>query len=317
MSGTPFEGTEKKFELVVGSPAPLLRELGEEYWRGIARRAGAAVLSRISSDRCDAYILSESSLFVFDRKAVMITCGRTRLHEAVLALLEDVPPETIRMLMYERKNEVFPHRQPTSFFDDVRMLGRRIPGRSYRFGHQDEHHLYLFQMDGSSGGKSEDSTFEILMYGLAPDVRDFFCSAAGGDTGKLRKESGVERILPGFEVDDHLFEPVGYSMNGLRGDSYFAVHVTPEDRSYASFETNHRPPDGDLEGLIARVLETFKPRAYDLVLFEQGKPAEVTTHGYRLQANVAQELDSGFNVRFLSLARPQHRVDPAIELRVP
>ena len=317
MSGTSFEGTEKKFELVVGPRAPLLRGLGEEYWRGVARRAGAAVLSRISNEHCDAYILSESSLFVFERKVVMITCGRTRLHEAVLALLEDVPPATIRMFMYERKNEVFPHQQPTSFFDDIRMLGRRIPGRAYRFGHEDGHHLYLFQMDGSSGGESEDPTFEVLMYGLAPDVRRVFRSAAGGDTGKLRKETGVERILPGFHVDDYLFEPVGYSMNGLCGKSYFTVHVTPEDRSYASFETNHRPEGGDVGGLIARVLEAFKPRAYDLVLFEQGKPAKVTTHGYRCHANVEQELDSGFNVRFLSLARPQHRVDPAIELRVP
>ena len=114
-----------------------------------------------------------------------------------------------------------------------------------------------------------------------------------------------------------MFDPVGYSLNGLRGDSYLTVHVTPEDRSYASFETNHRPEGGDLEGLIARVLEAFRPQAYDLVLFEQGKPAEVTAHGYRFQANVAQELDCGFNVRFLSLARPQHRVDPAIELRLP
>jgi S-adenosylmethionine decarboxylase len=313
-SAPAFEGTEKKFELVVEPGAPSLRRFGEDYWRAVARRAGADILSRISNAHCDAYLLSESSLFVLDRKVVMITCGRTRLHEAVLALLEDVPPDTIRMFLYERKNEVFPHDQPTSFFDDVRMLNRRLRGQAFQFGHEDEHHLYLFQMEGSAGDEVEDPTFEILMYGLNAVVRERFRSP---DRAEIRRTTGIDRILPGFEMDDYRFEPVGYSLNGIHGDRYLTAHVTPDERSYASFETNFRPADGDVDGMVGRVLDVFRPRAFDLVLFEQGPGSEVTSHGYRFGNRVRQDLDCGFGVRFLSLHRPQRRALPAIELRLP
>ena len=109
-----FEGTEKKVELVVSGDAPDLRTLGQGRWREIVEASGAHVLSCMRTERCDAYLLSESSLFVFERKMVMITCGRTRLADAVAEFLKDVAVSDIRLLVFERKNEVFPHRQPTS-----------------------------------------------------------------------------------------------------------------------------------------------------------------------------------------------------------
>ena len=40
-------------------------------------------------------------------------------------------------------------------------------------------------------------------------------------------------------MHDVLFEPCGYSLNAMKGDTYYTMHVTPEeDFSYASFETN-------------------------------------------------------------------------------
>ncbi len=68
-----FEGTEKKVELMVDQSQPSLREMGDEYWKRIARSARAAVLSKISNEHCDAYLLSESSLFAFNYKIVYTT----------------------------------------------------------------------------------------------------------------------------------------------------------------------------------------------------------------------------------------------------
>ena len=62
--------------------------MGEARWREIVAASRASVLSRMSNDACDAYLLSESSLFVFERRMLMITCGQTRLVDAVEALLD-------------------------------------------------------------------------------------------------------------------------------------------------------------------------------------------------------------------------------------
>jgi S-adenosylmethionine decarboxylase len=311
-----FEGTEKKLELTVDPAVASLRSFGDAYWTGVARRVGADVLSTMSNPRCDAYLLSESSLFVFDHRFAMITCGRTTLHEAALAVLERVPADRVQTLVYKRKHEVFPRDQPTSFFDDVRILRERLPGRAYRFGNRDEHHLYLFHTGRHPAGAPHGTTVEVLMHGLGASVRRDFCITDRPTTREVRDATGVDRIIPGFEADDHLFEPNGYSLNAIQGDEYYAVHVTPEPGcSYASFETTHRFAD-DLEPVLARLLGVFRPRTWDLVLFGRRADAGVEVPGYRLKSQVAQAPDQGPEVRFLSFYRPQRAVARAVELHL-
>jgi S-adenosylmethionine decarboxylase len=311
-----FEGAEKKVELVVGPGSPNLLDLGDAFWRSACRAAGAEILSKVSTGEGAAYVLSESSLFVFERKMIMLTCGRTTLTDAVLALLEIVPPERIEMLIYQRKNEAYPHSQPTSFFEDVRVLGERLPGRAFRFGHEDEHHLYMFHLERPFRSEPDDVTVEILMHGLDESVRSHFCGIRGPKSEPLREATELDRILPGFEIDDHLFEPTGYSLNALRGDEYYTVHVTPEDHgSYASFETNHRF-GSDPNEMIQRVVEVFRPRSYDLVLFDHAAKAAVDPRSYRLRAHVSQHLDCGYEVRFMSFSQPTTEIVPAVELPI-
>jgi len=309
-----FEGTEKKFELVVDAALPSLRALGDEYWDRVARRAGARVLSKLANEHCDAYLLSESSLFVYAHKAVMITCGQTRLPEAAREVLRAIPPEQVRFFVYERKNEVFPHYQPTSFFDDVRDLAGLLPGRAFQFGSEDEHHLYLFHLDHPFQGDPRDMTVEILMYGLDERVRRVFRPGEG--SGTVREQTGMDGLIPGFEIDDHLFEPSGYSLNAIRDREYWTVHVTPEKiSSYASFETNHRF-QGDLDEVARRVLELFNPRSFDIVLFDRSGTLPFSAERYRLKQHVAQELNCGYKVRFLSFFRPHEGVGRPLEIPV-
>ena len=77
-----FEGTEKKLELTIDPGLDSLRTFGDAYWTEVARAAGADVLSKLSNDFVDAYLLSESSMFVFDHRVLMMTCGQTKLTDS-------------------------------------------------------------------------------------------------------------------------------------------------------------------------------------------------------------------------------------------
>lgn len=49
--------------------------------------------------------------------------------------------------------------------------------------------------------------------------------------------TGISSLLPKAIIDDYVFDPCGYSMNGLEGDAFSTIHITPEcGFSYASLE---------------------------------------------------------------------------------
>jgi S-adenosylmethionine decarboxylase len=311
-----FEGTEKKIELLCDPSLPSLRQAGEEFWERVAVAADARILSRISSAVCDAYLLSESSLFVYDHKVVMITCGRTRLTGGVLEILGRVPPDKVQFFTYERKNEVFPHHQRTSFFEDVELLDRHLPGRAFKFGDEDDHHLYLFHLGRPYHADGEDVTVELLMYGLEDGARRRFRSGSGNTARSIREFLDLPALLPGFRLDDHLFEPEGYSVNGLCEDRYWTLHVTPSEiSSYASFETNHSLGP-EVQAAFRRLIDLLRPRAFDVVAFDQEEELHFATEPYQLKTRVEQDLEFGYNVRFLNFFRPQERVGRPLELPI-
>jgi len=305
MSGVPFEGPEKKVELVLRGQ-PSLRELPEATWRRVVEAAGACVLSCMRGDAVDAYLLSESSLLVWDGRLTMLTCGRTHLVDAVFAMLEMFPPESVALLMYERKNEHFPERQPSTFVQDARRLHERFPGRALRFGAEHEHRVMLFSTDAPFAPAADDATLEVLMHGIDPRwlETDF-----ATDTAKQELTRRAQTLLPGFRVDEHLFDPVGYSLNAIRDDRYYTIHVTPQRvGSYVSFETNVDFRQG-LGPLLDRVLALFSPEAFDVVTFvpeativePAGAPLEIA--GAVLRKHVVHDM-AGYRVSFRHFFHP-------------
>lgn len=67
--------------------------------------------------------------------------------------------------------------------------------------------------------------------------------------------SGISSLLPNAKIDDYVFEPCGYSMNGLEGDGFSTIHITPEEAfSYASLElSGYHPSRVNPSGVIAEV----------------------------------------------------------------
>ena len=82
-------------------------------------------------------------------------------------------------------------------------------------------------------------------------------------------------------MDDHLFDPCGYSANGLLGPYYYTIHVTPEPHcSYASYETTvpvkQFLPNLKRQGIqteynsfldvVTRVIQRFQPNKFSIAL---------------------------------------------------
>lgn len=308
-----FEGLEKRVEVRVEGSAGSLRSFGEEKWREIVESAKAKFVSSTSTDFCDAYLLSESSLFIFDQRFIMITCGQTVLINAVLEFLKYVPAEKVEGLVYQRNTEVFPQRQQTSFLEDARQLNAIFPGRSFLFGEGSDRHLYLFHTEEKHPAVPNEVTLELLMYDLTPEAREVFLQGAKHDEKHIRDATAVREIIPGFDVDDHLFEPAGYSLNAISEDRYFTIHVTPQDiGSYASFETNSTGVDG--QRIVDTIVEIFRPKAFDVIQFSAEQDFRPSASGYVLKADVIEPLSCGGYCSLMSFFSNSVEKQSAVEI---
>mmetsp|Transcript_8100 Transcript_8100/g.6751 ORF Transcript_8100/g.6751 Transcript_8100/m.6751 type:complete len:107 (-) Transcript_8100:242-562(-) len=86
------------------------------------------IVSHKSLNRFDAYVLSESSLFVYPEKIIIKTCGTTLLLQGLRTLLDhavnDIGLE-LEWLFYSRKSFLFPEFQKgvhCSLEDEVSLL---------------------------------------------------------------------------------------------------------------------------------------------------------------------------------------------------
>eukprot|EP01034_Spumella_vulgaris_P035033 gene35033-43199_t len=86
-----FEGPEKTMEVCfrpdMGHPNGL-RAMNREQLDLLCLKAKCTILHSISNNYLDAYVLSESSLFVYKHRLVMKTCGTTTLLRCLSNLLE-------------------------------------------------------------------------------------------------------------------------------------------------------------------------------------------------------------------------------------
>ncbi len=105
-------------------------------------------------------------------------------------------------------------------------------------------HVYVADANGAAYEPSPGSTLrptykmEMCMTELSPEAAAlFFRSSDFVSAEAVTKASGIAALVPGMTIDDYVFEPCGYSMNGIRGGGFMTIHITPEAGfSYASVE---------------------------------------------------------------------------------
>ncbi|KIH49989.1 putative adenosylmethionine decarboxylase, partial [Ancylostoma duodenale] len=86
-----FEGAEKLLELWFGNRSPKtgsLRLIPRYELDAMLDIARCKVLHSAHTDHLDSYVLSESSLFVSERRLILKTCGSTRLLAALPTIIQ-------------------------------------------------------------------------------------------------------------------------------------------------------------------------------------------------------------------------------------
>ncbi|WOL16030.1 S-adenosylmethionine decarboxylase proenzyme 4 [Canna indica] len=278
-----FEGFEKRLELHFLGGHPLgLRRLCCDTVNQVLDAVQCTVVSAVGNRYFDAYILSESSLFVYPHKMVMKTCGTTQLLRSLPCLLRHTADLGLSLCAcrYSRGSFIFPQAQPfphTSFAEEVLYLEERLPPslcfrRARVLPSNNSHSWHIYSAAASDaplaeGPSGSSLTVEVCMTELDRTLaRRFFRKkgdkrsgdAAGAD---MTGAAGIGGINPRALVCGFAFDPCGYSMNGLDRDRYSTIHVTPEDgHSYASFECTGSRADEVIQSL-RRAVAVFRPGA--------------------------------------------------------
>ena len=170
-------------DVLPSSAAPLgLKAVSADTWKDMLDLVNCKVLSIVESEHVDAYLLSESSMFVFPHKLILKTCGTTTLlcglpkileiaalsagfpHVAANAL-EGIPAAaTPYRVFYSRKNFLFPDQQRgphRSWRDEVRYLDKMfMRGSAYMVGKMNGEHWYLY-LTGPNTALTPPATPEV------------------------------------------------------------------------------------------------------------------------------------------------------------
>ncbi|HMQ09802.1 MAG TPA: hypothetical protein PKC21_04200 [Oligoflexia bacterium] len=264
-----FDGPEKKCELRLLPNKKSLRALGYDFWENIVHQARAQILSHITNASCDAYLLSESSLFIYDHKCLMITCGQTDLAKAMNELVLFLGQEDISQFIYERKIGHFPEQHPYQIEDDYKLLSNHFKLERKVFNQEEISPIHFFSYEKPNFETEEDGTIEILMHDLNPEVFSLFSNDQKNNFHDSNAYQKIKKLLEGFIIDEYFFDPCGYSLNAIHGKEYATVHVTPQKvGSYVSFETNMLHRGERLNQIVLDCVEIFQSNTFDVVVFD-------------------------------------------------
>jgi len=282
-----FEGVEKLLEIWFtksdGNDKQCdLRKIPRQQLESLLKIVHCEVISFSSNDNVDAYVLSESSMFVARHRFILKTCGTTTPLQCLAPLMLLVEKyagfDEVEDVFYSRKNfkrpdlQKNPHRsfeKEVALLDSFFVNGKEFNGgTAYCLGSPGKDCWYLYTLNPPEHKtRLPDQTLEVLMTDLDPQVMKIFTQDGSSSAADATQKSGIDLIIPQMVIDDYLFEPCGYSMNGITKNGYYmTIHITPEKEfSYVSFETNM--PQASYTKLINRVINTFRPGKAVITVF--------------------------------------------------
>eukprot|EP00401_Gymnodinium_catenatum_P025121 CAMPEP_0117485362 /NCGR_PEP_ID=MMETSP0784-20121206/14930_1 /TAXON_ID=39447 /ORGANISM="" /LENGTH=813 /DNA_ID=CAMNT_0005279955 /DNA_START=142 /DNA_END=2583 /DNA_ORIENTATION=- len=274
-----FEGPEKTLSLCFKTKrmaSGSLRLISRESWQEVLDHAKCQIVSQIdnaqdaassrskskrggtNSKGLTAYLLSESSLFLSDSTLTLKTCGETTPLKALGPILDLVVP-------------AWRTKYPGSYlkYATFTRLGYKYPDKQVEphcsWTEEVEYLEKFFKGDAAVLGSMETSTFHVYVANYAPLNTIFDCFSTQVALTELDPVESMTRLVKGKAedwtplttawermyttdatsiaanpaLDEHFFEPIGYSANATHGKHFTTVHATPQPEcSYISVETS-------------------------------------------------------------------------------
>lgn len=265
-----YEGSEKRLEIT--STLNLL-SFSHHFWQEMVKQAGALIISFIENDSLKAFLLSESSLFIWKNHLLLITCGETHLLQASLYFQNKVKQHEITSLLFQRHQATYPERQKSSFQQDKLQLQKQFKGDSQHWTEKYCGDIFLF-----GHNQQQFTTKNILMLHGLTGV--FYQQLQQGKViaEKIASQLQLSEHFKHFIIDQHSFEPNGYSVNAIYKKLYFTIHITPEKRSsYLSFESNLS--ENEVSVFRTQLITLFYPQSAYLMSFKTSKQSlDITTN---------------------------------------
>merc|ERR1719160_81923 len=193
----------------------------------ILKTANCEILSKVTNTNCDvkkahrqrgvtAYLLSESSLFVYDNRIVLKTCGKTTPLAALPELLDlggkkggSAGPRHVSTVLYSHPAYFRPELQEPLYrhFDhECRFLESYFPeGEAHHLGPQGRGVDLFVANYLPADALSDFVQAEVYVTGLDPGAMEKFGQAKSDAVGTFWQDQGCEHL------DEFRFEPYGYS----------------------------------------------------------------------------------------------------------
>lgn len=268
-----FEGPEKNLQVIFKRGGRSLREnTTKERWQEMLDKTHCKILSYIEGEKCTAYLLSESSMFVYDDRLILKTCGTTKL----LCGIDDIiqigreTDNSVAAVLFWRKNFSFPEKQSPphrTFGEETEYLEARFGnGIAIVSGPACVDHWCFYFSEMCKDYEPVIPMYEMKMHEIHPKSASHFFKEKVGDNAKCDTlNRGIHDLDKSMKVDEFYFEPCGYSMNGISGSGYETIHITPEEFcSYVSFETTSKVSTP--KEFTSRVCELFRPASFTSVM---------------------------------------------------
>uniref|UniRef100_A0A2K5MW06 adenosylmethionine decarboxylase n=1 Tax=Cercocebus atys TaxID=9531 RepID=A0A2K5MW06_CERAT len=222
-----FEGTKKLREVCFSRQQPDanqgsgdLHTIPRSEWDILLKDVQCSIISVTKTDKQEAYVLSESSMFVSKRRFILKTCGTALLLKALVPLLKLARDysgfDSIQSFFYSHKNfmksyhKVYPHQ---NFQEEIEFLNPIFPnGAAYCMERMNSVCWYLHTLDFPESRviSRPDQTLEILMSELDLAVMDQFYMKDGVIAKDVTRESGIRDLIPASVIDATMFNPCGF-----------------------------------------------------------------------------------------------------------